>query len=253
MKAGSANSLLIVIPEGASLSFPLAGGVSRFLAWFLDVLIIAALCSIAARLLALTALLGEAWREAITLLAYFVLSTGYAIFCEWKWRGQTFGKRLFHLRVMDAAGLRLTFAQIVIRNLLRLLDILPFAYLVGGTVAVFNRYSQRLGDLAAGTVVVSETIAAKWSMPDLETRFNSLAAYPHLVARVRHGASSELIQIAMAALLRRDRLSPAARVRLFDELRGQFGSVAAFPESAVEYLTSEQYVRNLLAAMSAGR
>jgi uncharacterized RDD family membrane protein YckC len=253
MKTTAASSLVIVIPEGASLAFPLAGGVSRFLAWFLDVLIIAALCTIAARLLSLTALFGESWREAITLLAYFVLSTGYAIFCEWKWRGQTLGKRLFHLRVMDAEGLRLTFAQIVIRNLLRLLDILPFAYLVGGTVAVFNRYSQRLGDLAAGTVVVSESIPAKWALPDLETRFNSLAAYPHLVARVRHSASSQLIQIAMAALLRRDHLSPAARVSLFNELRKQFSRVAAFPESAVEYLTSEQYVRNLLAAISVGR
>ncbi len=249
MRTGAANSLVIVIPEGASLAFPLAGGVSRFLAWFLDVLIIAALCSMAARLLSLTALFGEAWQEAITLLAYFVLSSGYAIFCEWKWRGQTLGKRLFHLRVMDAEGLRLTFAQIVIRNLLRLLDILPLAYLVGGSVAVFNRHSQRLGDLAAGTVVVSEPTAAKWRGPDLATRFNSLAAYPHLVARVRHGASSELIQVAMAALVRRDRLSPAARVRLFDELRRQFSGVAGFPESAVEHLTSEQYVRNLVALL----
>jgi uncharacterized RDD family membrane protein YckC len=253
MKTRPSKALVIAIPEGAELAFPLAGGVSRFLAWFIDLLILAMLSVMAPKVLGVAAILGASWQQAMTLLAYFLLSTGYAILCEWRWRGQTVGKRLFRLRVMDAGGLYLTFAQVVIRNLVRLLDILPLAYLVGGVVAVSNQYSQRLGDLAAGTVVVREPVLAKWRMPDLDTRFNSLAAYPRLVARVRHSASRELIQIAMAAVLRREQLSADARVILFDELRRQFLALVSFPETALEYLSSEQYVRNLLAAISSGR
>jgi hypothetical protein len=55
------------------------------------------------------------------------------------------------------------------------------------------------------------------------------------------------------AILRRDQLSPEARVQLFDEIRRQFSTLASFPESATEHLASEQYVRGLLAAMSAQR
>src|SRR3954454_19212016 len=111
--------LVVTVPEGAQLSFPLAGGVSRFLAWMLDMLMIGALTEAIGQLLSITALFGSAWQRAITVLAYFALSTGYAMFCEWRLNGQTVGKRLFRLRVIDIEARRLTVAQIVIRNLVR--------------------------------------------------------------------------------------------------------------------------------------
>ena len=74
--------------------------------------------------------------------------------CEWYWRGQTVGKRVLKLRVMDEQALRLEFSQIVVRNLLRFVDFLPGLYLVGGTACVLSRRFQRLGDLAANTIVV---------------------------------------------------------------------------------------------------
>src|SRR5206468_9747860 len=87
-------------------------------------------------------------------LSYFVVSIGYTITCEWSWRGQTLGKRLLRLRVVDAEGLRLQFNQVVTRNLLRFVDSLPIFYFVGGVVCWFSPKCQRLGDIAANTVVI---------------------------------------------------------------------------------------------------
>ena len=253
MRRSSRGLLVISIPEGVELTFPLAGGISRFFAWLIDLLVILTLILAASRLLAVLATFGGSWIQAFTVIAYFTLSTGYGIFCEWRWRGQTVGKRLFGLRVMDANGLHLTFAQVVIRNLVRVVDLLPAAYLVGAASAILTEHSQRLGDLAASTVVVRESGLRPWMVPAIDVKYNSLAAFPHIVARLRHSISAPLLGVAAAALLRRDRLLPNARVELFDEIRGQLASIASFPPSAIEFLTSEQYVRNVVAAISSRR
>ena len=73
---------------------------------------------------------------------------------------------------------------------MRLIDSLPLFYLVGGIAALVSRNGQRLGDLAANTVVAHER---HWEAPDLEqiapAKYNSLLAYPHLAARLRSLAS----------------------------------------------------------------
>src|SRR5258708_25936096 len=91
---------------------------------------------------------------AFYVLAYFFLSIGYGIFCEWRLRGQTVGKRLFRLRVVDVEGMRLQFNQIVVRNLLRFVDSLPAFYFLGGVASWLSTKCQRLGDIAANTVVI---------------------------------------------------------------------------------------------------
>jgi hypothetical protein len=195
--------------------------------------------------LQITGVLGQDFAQAAGVLGYFVLSTGYGIALEWRFRGQTLGKRVLGLRVMDAQGLRLEFSQIVIRNLLRAIDLLPVFYLVGGMVAVFTRNSQRLGDLAANTIVVRNP---RIEQPDLDRllggKFNSMLEHQHLAARLRQRATPELAGIALSALLRREEFDPHARVELFDELARYFQSVVEFPAEAVETITSEQYVRN---------
>ena len=118
--------------------------------------------------------------RAVAIVAYFAAQIGYGLFCEWLWRGQTIGKRLLRLRVVDAYGLRLQFSQIVIRNLLRFVDMLPAFYLVGGLAALINARTQRLGDLAANTVVIR---SPQITQPDLAQvlagKFNSLRQHPH--------------------------------------------------------------------------
>jgi uncharacterized RDD family membrane protein YckC len=228
-------------------SLALAGPMTRFLAWTIDACAIGAASSLIGKLLSLVAFLSPDLAVATSTLAYFLLSIGYGIGFEWLWRGQTIGKRVLGLRVMDARGLKLHVSQIVIRNVLRAVDTLPLLYMVGGIACAVNRYSQRLGDIAANTVVVRRRPIA---IPDagviLSGRFNSMLAYPHLTARLRHRARPAAVEIALDALHRRDTLDADARLQVFDALAAHFRGLVEFPDDATQQLTAEQYVRNCI-------
>jgi uncharacterized RDD family membrane protein YckC len=241
------NQLVIRTPEGITFAQTLAGPMPRFLAWSLDAMIVFGLGWAIGLVFGLLGVLSPDFARAMMLLAYFVISIGYGILLEWIWRGQTLGKRVLRLRVVDAEGLRLQLNQVVIRNLLRFVDMLPMFYLVGGIACFVSRRSQRLGDLAANTVVVR---APKRSEPDLDQllagKYNSLRQYPHLEARLRQRVAPAEARVAMRALLRRDSLDPAARVTLFAELAEHFRALTPFPAEAVEGMPDEQYVRNVV-------
>jgi uncharacterized RDD family membrane protein YckC len=150
-------SVSIQTPEGISFSYPLAGPITRFAAWIIDALIIIAVVTMLTRITRNIALVSSGVAAVFGIIGYFIVSIGYGMFLEWRWRGQTIGKRLLKIRVMDMEGMRLTFQQIAIRNLLRALDSLPALYTVGGVSMVVSRYAQRLGDMAAGTIVVRQS------------------------------------------------------------------------------------------------
>jgi uncharacterized RDD family membrane protein YckC len=240
------NTLQIRTPEGVVFSELLAGPVIRFLAWAVDLLCITALMMILGFLLTVLELLSADVAGAAYALGYFAISIGYGIGCEWLWRGQTVGKKLLRLRVMDAEGLRLQFGQIVIRNLLRFVDTLPLLYFVGGVACWLSRKNQRLGDLAANTVVVRNPRVAE---PDLDQllagRYNSLRQYPHLEARLRQRVTPAEAAIASQALLRREDFDPYARVELFEDLAKHFQAKVEFPSEATEGVSDEQYARNV--------
>src|SRR5437588_11807997 len=239
--------LQIRTPEGIVFSQLLAGPVTRFLAWFVDLLVIIAVVIVLGYAFALLNFISGGLGGALSILSYFVVSIGYGIACEWRWRGQSIGNKLFRLRVMDVDGLHLQFNQVVTRNLLRFLDSLPFFYFVGGVVCWLNPKCQRLGDLAANTIVVRNPRLAE---PDLDQllagKFNSLRQYPHLSARLRQRVSPTEARVALQALLRRDELDALARVELFEEIAGHFRSLVEFPPEANEGITEEQYVRNVV-------
>ena len=245
MRYARTNSLLLRTPEGIVFSLSLAGPVSRFLAWGVDIGCITAATSFLRAILGLFPSAGLA--NATYVIAYFAISIGYGIGCEWYWRGQTVGKRVLKLRVMDAQALRLEFGQVVVRNLLRFVDILPGLYLVGGVACVLSRRFQRLGDLAANTVVVRNPDSPQ---PNLEQllggKFNSLLEYRHLAARLRQRTSPQSAAVALEALLRRDSLDPQARLQLFASLAQHFRELVEFPTEAAEQLSDEQYVRNVV-------
>jgi len=241
------STLLIRTPEGIVFSQLLAGPVTRFLAWFIDLLCISALMMILSQFLVLLQLVSQSFAGALYAIGYFVISIGYGIACEWSWRGQTIGKRLFRLRVMDAEGLRLQFNQIVTRNLLRFVDALPAFYFVGGIACWLNPKCQRLGDIAANTIVVRNPRIAE---PDLDQlfagKYNSLRQYPHLAARLRQRISPAEASVALQSLLRRDEFEPYARVELFAELATHFRAKVEFPAEAIDGITDEQYIRNVV-------
>jgi len=241
------STLFIRTPEGIVFSQQLAGPVTRFAAMFIDQMCITVVMTILGTVLNLLQLVSWNLATAISVIAYFIVSIGYGIFFEWCWRGQTIGKKLLRLRVVDVEGLRLQFNQIVVRNLLRFVDSLPAFYFVGGLTCWFNRRCQRLGDLAANTVVVRNPRVAE---PDLDQlfadRYNSLRQYPHLAARLRQRISPNEAEIALQALLRREEFDPVARVGLFAELAGHFRSVVEFPPEATDGVADEQYLRNVV-------
>jgi len=245
--------LSIETPEGVIFAYDLATPVTRALAWAVDAMAIGATSYFIGHVLLLLEFVSADVANGITAVAYFVISIVYAIVLEWRWRGQSIGKRLFGLRVIDIHGLRLQLPQIVIRNLLRLVDIVPFLYLVGGLCAIFSRNGQRLGDMAANTVVTRER---KLEAIDLEliapAKYNSLLAQPHLAARLRNRVSPEAAALAVRAVTLRDGYDPLARIRLFRELAAYFRALVEFPAETVENLTDEQYVRSVLRVIYGG-
>ncbi len=148
------TQLRLRTPEGISFAFELAHPAARLLAVGIDSLcVMVASMAVGIASFALSMLSLDASR-AVGIVAGFAIATAYPILAEWLWRGQTLGKRVLRLRVIDQRGLRLTFGQVVFRNLLRTVDLLPAYYLLGGLFVLFTPRCQRLGDLAAGTVVV---------------------------------------------------------------------------------------------------
>ena len=242
-----ATSLEIETPEGVVFRYEIAMPVTRALAWSVDAAAIAGLSMVASKLSQAAGAVNRDFAGALLVILYFLISVGYGILLEWRWRGQTLGKRVMGLRVVDAQGLRLELSQIALRNFLRFVDMLPGLYLVGGAAAFVTRKGQRLGDLAANTIVARER---PWEEPDVEqvapAKYNSLAAYPHLAARLRSLASPEAVGIAMRAAAARDGYDPRARVELFADLAAYFRGLVAFPEAAIEGLTDEQFVRSVV-------
>ncbi len=240
------SELKIRTPEGIVFSYTLAGPITRSLAWLIDSIVV-----LAAIILFVISLSSLGWIApdligAVSTLGFFLISLGYGIVLEAVWRGQTIGKRILRVRVMDSQGTRLQFHQVLLRNLLRVVDALPYFYLLGGTICLLSRRAQRLGDLVAGTVVV---YIPRHAEPDLEqllgAKYNSLREHPHLAARLRQRVSPEEARLALEALVRRDSLSPSARVELFHELASHFDRMVSFPAEVRELLPDEQFVRNV--------
>jgi uncharacterized RDD family membrane protein YckC len=250
MLSSRTNTLIIKTPEGIEFSLQLAGPITRFLAWAIDLGTIAAVISILNIVFGILGLLSHDAAMAANIIGFFVVSIGYGILTEWYWHGQTLGKRLLRLRVMDEQGLRLQFSQVVIRNLLRFIDSLPVLYLVGGLVCLLNQRAQRLGDFAANTIVVW---SPRISEPDLdqllEGKYNSFREYPHLAARLRQHVSPREAQIAVESIIRRDDLESQARIELFRVLTSHFQTIVTFPQEATDGISDEQYVRNVVEAL----
>lgn len=241
------SALLIKTPEGIVFSQVLAGPVTRFLAWSIDFLAIAAVISATGILVSALELISRNIATTAFTLSYFVITFGYSILLEWMWRGQTVGKKLLHLRVVDGEGMHLQFNQIMTRNLLRFVDMLPGLYFIGGLTCALNRKCQRLGDIAANTIVVR---IPNIYQPDLNQlrggKFNSLLKYPHLAARLRQKISAAEFATVLQAIIRRNDFEPGARVELFGLLAEHFRSKVDFPAEAMEGLSDEQYLRNVI-------
>ncbi|MFP6905469.1 MAG: RDD family protein [Verrucomicrobiota bacterium] len=241
------DQMRIRTPEGVEFALPLAGPVSRMLAVLLDTVILIGVNMVLSQLLQPLFILNPDMARLFTAMLFFLLGFAYFIVQEWQYKGQTLGKRLMRIRVMDEQGLRLQFSQVTVRNLFRVLDAFPLFYLVGGMAVVLNRHGKRLGDLVANTIVVKQVKLEEPEMDQLQSaKYNSFKEHPHLVARLKQRVSPAEATLALDAVMRRTEFEDRDRVRLFADLAEHFRRYRVFPEESKLGLTDEQYVRNLV-------
>ncbi len=158
--------MAVEAPEQIRFRLRLAGPFQRGAAHVVDLLIIVVLLAALAIALLLMSAPFATWLQrpealeragtGVFLLALFMVQWGYFALFESLASGQTPGKRLFGLRVLRTGGEPITFADAVLRTVLRAADLLPFGYAAGIACMLVDPCFRRLGDLAAGTLVVAE-------------------------------------------------------------------------------------------------
>ena len=165
------DQLNIETPELVDIELPVAGLGSRFIAILIDYIIWIAgfivLWIIGAIVVSSTSMLShmsENWAAAIFTILSFLLYWGYFTLFEWLWNGQTPGKRVAKIRVIQKSGRAINLFEAIARNFIRVIDQIPLIYGVGVIVVFITKQHQRLGDLAAGTLVVreQESDASAW-------------------------------------------------------------------------------------------
>ena len=221
----AADKLTIETPEQTALEFQVAGIGSRFLALALDVLIQALVGlivgiggSFAIAGISVVAPKAGMWGFAIFVVFYFLLYFGYYAFFEIIWIGQTPGKRKVGIRVIKDSGRPLTPAESIGRNLMRIVDWLPFFYAIGMASAFLTKGNKRLGDLVVGSIVVRET-----SLSDLKP-VSPMSSYatsplPSTVGSLgAHHLSAEENALIESFLSRRSALDLGVRFHMAEEI-----------------------------------
>jgi len=159
------DELNIDTPELVDIQLPLAGIGSRFIAllvdsliWFVGFFVVVVLLVIFLPGIAAFSELSAEWAVAIIFILIFLVHWGYFTLFEAYWNGRTPGKRIARIRVIQRSGRAIGLFESMARNLVRYVDQLPLFYVVG-VIAIFaTRQHQRLGDLAAGTLVVRDQV-----------------------------------------------------------------------------------------------
>jgi uncharacterized RDD family membrane protein YckC len=234
------DRLTIDTPEGVSLELTLAGVGSRFTSALVDYLIQGVI--LVALLLVLSYVFGlspgnGAFGAAVWVVGFFFVFWGYNVGFEVLNSGRTPGKQLNGLRVVMESGAPETFGPSAVRNVLRLVDILPAVYLVGMTSILLTKRNQRLGDLAAGALVVRE----RKNLPP-ETLISPSVQAP---AWDTSAVTAEELDTVVAFLGRRWDLPSGARIQLARELAGR---VRPKVGGAVEAESDEMFLEHLVAA-----
>ena len=168
MSATLTQTVDIETPELVTFSYTIAGIGSRvaaalidyFLCLLLLILMFVGFAALGAgRMVSVGGTSSEAWALALVVLVQFFVLWGYYVLWEGLADGQTPGKRYMRLRVVSDGGYSVSFAASAIRNLVRIVDMQPvITYGVGITSILGTKQGKRLGDLAAGTLVVREQL-----------------------------------------------------------------------------------------------
>jgi uncharacterized RDD family membrane protein YckC len=250
----NADRYTLETPENIEVEFELAGVGSRFCAMFIDALLIGLLALV---LIVSVLLLGLASAPVITsgpeagrlvdwllavvwAIAAVLIFDGYFILFELAMRGQTPGKNAMKVRVIRDDGTPITLNEVLVRNVLRIVDFLPVGYAVGAVVMFFNPLCKRLGDVAAGTIVVKEGRLDYRAHADEKHSFDMAA-----VSVSNSELTPEERRVLTGFLQRREELSPQARAtlaeRLAKPLHEKYGGCCTDSESYVQRLVEGRH------------
>jgi len=218
------NTVEVETPEHVRFRFRAAGPTRRAWAYLIDLLVrLGILLGVETVLVLGTGhhlRSGRAVMSGGTLLALFLIEWVYFVAFESGWNGTTPGKRVLRLRVVKAGGYPLSFMDAVLRNLLRTADFLPVGYLLGLVAMTWDGRFARLGDRAAGTMVVIEDpvrVPPPITLDPPPTQ-SELEAFPHHV--VLPMPEREGIEL----LLRRRDLSSGRRQELAEMVAPVLGA-----------------------------
>lgn len=238
------DRVVLTTPEGVTIDLVLAGLGSRFAAALLDVVIRTAVIIAVAILGGLIGEVRGGWAVAFATIFIFFITFGYDLLFEVLANGRTLGKRWTGIRVVDRNGGPVRFVASAVRNLLRIIDILPGFYLLGTIVLLVTKRNQRLGDLAAGTFVIRERRTPRpsaWAAPVVD---DGVELWD--VASV----TAEEIATIRRFLERRTELLPIARGRLAGDLAARLRPKVG---GADEHLLNEAFLEQVVAARSISR
>ncbi len=185
------NRVPVATPENIAFRYEVAGPFTRMLAFLLDVLLLAFVVGISLLILVLFSVALDSFLSDFVLVALglfmlfvFLVTWFYGTAMETWWNGRTVGKWALRLRVLTCDGRPINVIQAGVRNFLRLADLLPSVFTVvptggiGLLVMSLNRRFQRLGDLAAGTIVIHERRKHHQSIEEFQDlRVAQLAQY----------------------------------------------------------------------------
>ena len=150
-------------PELVAIEMPLAGIGSRFIAllvdmilWLAGLLVLLILFTLLSPAFQAFNRLSAQWVKAIVIFLVFLFQWGYFTLFEAFWNGQTPGKKIARIRVIQRSGRPIGIIESMARNFIRFIDEIPTFYAVGIVAVFVTRQHQRLGDLAAGTIVVRD-------------------------------------------------------------------------------------------------
>jgi uncharacterized RDD family membrane protein YckC len=237
----------VITTERVPFTYRVAGLGSRFLAWLVDLGLIVLLGCMGVWI----GVVLETGRTGVGLAAvelwFFVLSWGYFLVFEWLWLGQTPGKRVVGIRVIQSQGTSVTGFQSAVRNIVRVVDALPFFYGVGFLVAACNREQRRLGDFAADTLVVHVERKAR-PIQALQERRTAAGRLSESLLRQRLGQlDRQQKQLLLDLCLRREQLRISDRARLF-QLAADYLH-ARLDLAADEHQSAEKFVLEMAAAL----
>jgi uncharacterized RDD family membrane protein YckC len=231
------TDLVVSTPERVSFDYQVAGLGTRAIAQVLDLLIVSGLLLAVYFVALAVSVAGSSVAVIVGLIGAFVVIFGYFWVSEALWSGQTIGKKAFRLRAVGDRGEPLTFAQAGIRNIVRIVDFLPYAYGVGLIVLFANGKGKRLGDLAAGTIVVKDSDHVwLWQLPGARLQPQPQVAGPPSPAYAAASAGEltlrrldpELRRFVASYARRRPELSMQVRAQLATQVQSSLR--AALPD-----------------------